>query len=452
MNLQTSGEAQAWTRKAKALAVGFLLAALITAAAALPVRASTTFVVSGSGDLPDASTADDRCDTEALQSGDQCTLRAAIQQADATVGADTINFAIPGTGVQTISPQSRLPAITEQVTIDGYTQPGAHPNTKAVGNDAVLRIMLNGANAGSSGFETVSGSSNSLIRGLVINHFTGIAGIHIHGISSGNRVEGNFIGTDVTGTRDRGNEGDGVSVSFGSDDVVIGGTTPAARNVISGNDERGVEIGDATFTRVLGNRIGTTPDGKGALGNGIDGVSISGSNHQVGDNTAAGSNTIAFNGGDGISIPSGSNNSIDGNSIFSNADLGIDLANDGPTPNDPGDADVGPNGLQNRPVLTTARTVSGKTTIKGELKSRPDSGYLIQFYSNPSGANEGKRFIGAKPTFVHTDSSGDATFTFSPTTKVPAGQMITATAQAVNLDASHGDTSEFSVPTKVASS
>ena len=312
-------------------------------------------------------------------------------------------------------------------------------------------MVLDGTNAGSSGLEVIGGSSNNLIRGLVINRFTGAAGINIHGTSTGNLVEGNFLGTDVTGTRDRGNEGDGVSVSSGSDDVVIGGTTPASRNVISGNDERGVEIRDATFTRVLGNRIGTTKGGKGALGNGLAGVAISGSNHEIGASRSGGSNTIAFNGGDGIVISSGTNNTGDGNSVFSNAGLGIDLANDGPTPNDKGDGDSGPNGLQNKPVLTAARTVSGKTTIKGELKSRPDSGYLIQFYSSPSGTNEGKRFIGARPSFVKTDSSGRTTFTFSPATRVPVGRSITATAKATDFDATLGDTSEFSAPRTVAS-
>jgi hypothetical protein len=325
-------------------------------------------------------------------------LRAAIAQANATAGADTINFAIPGTGVKTISPGSHLPPLTEQVTIDGYTQTGAHPNTKAVGNDAALKIVLNGTNVSGPGFEIPGFTSNNLIKGLVINRFTGAAGIDIHGTSVGNRIEGNFIETDVTGTLDRGNDGDGVSVSEGSDEVLIGGTTPAARNVISGNDERGVELRNATFTRVLGNRVGTTADGKGALGNGLAGVAILGSedsssNNVLGDSFSRGSNTIAFNGGDGVSISSGTNNVIDGNSIFSNAGLGIDFADDGATANDPGDADVGPNNLQNKPVLTAAKTVLGKTTIKGKLASHSDSGYEIQFFSNPSG-DEGKKFIG----------------------------------------------------------
>ncbi len=458
MTIQTSRKAPVWSRKTKALAAGLLVAAMMAASlmVASSARAATTFTVNETGDAPDAFTSSNTCDTDVFTGGDQCTLRAAIQQANATSGADIINFNIPGTGVQTISPGSQLPAITEQVTIDGYTQTGASPNTKAVGNDAALKIVLNGTNDSGSGFEIPGFSSNNLIKGLVINRFTGAAGINIHGTSVGNRVEGNFIGTDVTGTLDRGNDGDGVSISVGSNETLVGGTTAASRNVISGNDEHGVQIGNASQTRVLGNRIGTTAGGKGALGNGLDGVAISGSNDSssnnvLGDSFSGGSNTIAFNGGDGVNISGGLRNAIDGNSIFSNAELGIDLADDGPTANDPGDADSGPNDLQNKPVLTAAKTVSGKTTVKGKLASRPDSTYTIQFFSNPSGTNEGKKFIGEKLS-VRTDASGDATFTFSPATAVPVGQNVTATAKAINLDASNGDTSEFSAPRKVTSS
>ena len=119
------------------------------------------------------------------------------------------------------------------------------------------------------------------------------------------------------------------------------------------------------------------------------------------------------------------------------------LANDGATANDPGDTGSGPDNLQNKPLLTTAKTVSGK------LASHSDSGYEVQFFSNPSG-DEGKKFIGE--TFVKTDSSGKVNFTFSPATAVPVGQTITATAKAINLDPSNGDTSELSAAKKVVSS
>src|SRR5215212_7385536 len=105
----------------------------------------------------------------------------------------------------------------------------------------------------------------------------------------------------------------------------------------------------------------------------------------------------------------------------------------------------GANALQNFPVITSAKTVSGKTTIKGKLNSRPNSGYLIQFFSNPSG-DEGQKFIGQKS--VTTDGSGNTSFTFTPSSVVKVGQTVTATA----TKDSNGNTSEFSAPRTVASS
>jgi CSLREA domain-containing protein len=151
---------------------GLLLAAMMVASmmAATPAQSSTTFTVNSTADTPDASTAGTACDTDVFTDGDQCTLRAAIQQANATTGADAINFAIPGTGVKTIvvgaTGFGALPAITDPVTIDGYTQPGSSPNTKAVGNDAVLKIELNGANVnGGDGLLITHVSGSSVIQG-----------------------------------------------------------------------------------------------------------------------------------------------------------------------------------------------------------------------------------------------------------------------------------------------
>jgi CSLREA domain-containing protein len=504
--------------KTKALAAGLVLAAMIAGAmAAGSARAATTFTVNSTADTPDASLAGTACDVDVFTSGDQCTLRAAIQQANATSGADAINFAIPGTGVKTINVGAtgfgRLPTITDPLTINGYTQPGASPNTKAVGNDAALKIELSGP--GGTALEITHVSGSSVIKGLVINRFG--EGIDIHGDTVGNRIEGNFIGTDPTGTIAKGNTDDGVNIFGGASENVVGGTTPAARNVISGNacnavfvkgatgnlvqgnymgtDKTGTEglangggsdcvavvidsssgntvggatagarnlisgnaldgvgvLGDSQNNKVLGNRLGTTASGTGALGNGEAGVLISGTNaanNLVGDGTAGGSNTIAFNGEDGVEVQSGTGNAISRNSIFSNAGIGIDLSGGfedaaGNTANDPGDVDSGANGLQNKPVVTSAKNSSTKTTITGTLNGAREVTYLIRFFSNPSGTDEGKKFIGQK--LVSTDSSGNATFTFSPASKVAAGQNITATATA-----SEG-TSEFSAPKKVAS-
>jgi len=131
------------------------------------------------------------------------SLRQAILSANTNVGTDTINFNIPGTGVHTITLASDLPAITDPVIIDGYTQPGATQNTLAVGENAALRIEVNGNSKG--GFHIITGGDGSTIKGLVLNRF----GCDVAGIcgavklrSNNNVVSGNFIGTDVGGDVD----------------------------------------------------------------------------------------------------------------------------------------------------------------------------------------------------------------------------------------------------------
>jgi hypothetical protein len=203
---------------------------------------------------------------------------------------------------------------------------------------------------------------------------------------------------------------------------------------------------------VVGNRIGTSASGTAAVGN-FEGVHITNgaTNNSVGDGTLAGSNTIAFNDNHGVFVTEATStgNAISRNSIFSNGDLGIDLNNDGVTPNDSLDVDSGANDLQNKPSLGSAKTVSGTTTIKGTLSSAPGKTYKIEFYSNPSGDNEGRKFIGQKT--VSTASDGKAAFTFTPATAVSVGRTVTATATNATTGSPH-DTSEFSAPRTVASS
>jgi hypothetical protein len=251
----------------------------------------------------------------------------------------------------------------------------------------------------------------------VINRF-GNQGIDVSSLSdalTNVKIEGNFVGTDSPGMEALGNRGDGIEMD--ASNSVVGGSTPAKRNLISGNKVDGLSISGVKDVRVEGNLVGTKADGLGALGNLFNGVDVS-------DTTGA---------------------SIVRNSIFSNGQLGIDLGVDGRTLNDLGDADTGANDLQNFPLLSSAKTIPAKTTIKGKLNSRPNAGYLIQFFSNPSG-DEGKNYIGQKS--VTTDPSGNASFTITPASVVKVGQTVTATA----TKASNGNTSEFSDPRTVASS
>lgn len=433
----------------KALILGFLLTALLSSSlmlAATPAYAGQTFTVNNTGDPVEGAPEFGVCNVNF------CTLRAAISGANAHPGHDTIEFNLARPDLRHITPTRELPTITEAVTIDGYTQLFSRPNTKPVGNDASVLVQLVGLQAGKSADGLIIDADGVTVRGLAIRDFDSGSGIKIRG--SNNKVEGNFIGTDSLGGRDgQGNE-DGVFILDGQNNAV-GGNTPAARNLISGNDRDGVRLFGTSLgterNKVQNNYIGTDKFGTGELSNGGAGVSIfDSSSNAVGGGTAE-ANIIAFNALDGVALRSGNNifadsgNSIRFNSIFSNGDLGIDLRQDGPTANDPKDPDVGENDLQNKPVVTSAKTGGGKTTIKAKLNSTPNKTFLIGFYSNPSGETEGKRSLGEKQ--VTTNADGVVSFTFAPSQKVPVGQRITATATD-----SGRNTSEFSSPRAVVAS
>jgi CSLREA domain-containing protein len=230
------------------LALGTLLAALMAAfvmLAASQAHATTTFYVNSTADYADANVFAPSCDTGNLVPGTtdsmeaECTLRAAIQQANHTTGADTINFVIPGSGVHTIAPQSALPKITGPVSINGYSQPGAHPNTKAVGNDAVLKIELSGASSVEPAMGLRLDTANSAVKGLAINRWS-YFGIFIDGTGA----TGNYIGTYASDTQDLGN-----GIIGDAPDNTVGGTKAGARNVISGNQDYGRGV---VLTCVLG--------------------------------------------------------------------------------------------------------------------------------------------------------------------------------------------------------
>jgi CSLREA domain-containing protein len=222
----------------------------------------------------------------------ECTLREAITAANAAAGSDTITFNIPNPGPHTITPLSSLPAITSPVVIDGYTQPGAIANTLADGDNAVLMIELDGSQAGALNVLSIS-AGTSTVRGLVINHSTVSRAISMD-TNGGNIIEGNFIGTNVAGTAVSGNDY-GVIVSFGSANNLIGGTTPAARNIISGNNN-GIGLLGGPGNTIQGNFIGTDHTGVNDLGN-VVGVGVTAdSNNTIGGAVAGARNVISGNG------------------------------------------------------------------------------------------------------------------------------------------------------------
>ncbi len=431
------------------------------------------------------------------------SLRQAILSANATAGTNRIVFNLSGAGVQRIAPLSALPAITRPLVLDGYSQPGSSSNTLAAADNAVLRVGLSGASATGSALQ-INGS-NSVVRGLVIGAWAG-AGVDVKG-SGGNVIEGNFIGTDSTGMQPRPNGCVGVGLNSpnnllggaspatrniisanGCDNIylggstgtnnqvqgnfigtdatgtnalrglsyagiridsarnVIGGTNAEARNIISGNGTVGVNLWSGAQANIIrGNFIGTDAFGRAGVSNVYGGVLISGaSNNIIGGADAGARNLISGNGSGGVNINSGAtanlvlgnlvgtditgtnalgnslngvwlgsvtNNQIGGpapgegniiafnnpvgiqtaaavlgitmrgNSIHDNTGMGIDLGSDSVTGNDTGDADTGANGRQNFPVLMAAET-STNTLIRGYLNSKTNQIYLVDLYTS----------------------------------------------------------------------
>src|SRR5271157_445870 len=228
------------------------------------------------------------------------SLRQAILDSDAaTGGTNTIDFDIPGSGVQTIAPLSALPAITQSVLIDGFSQPGY--------GETPL-IELSGSQAGGGDGLTITGSAVT-VRGLDINGFAQGAGIHLTGTgATGNWVYGNFLGTDPAGTQPLPNN-IGVEIDAGSTSNLVGtngdGVNDASeQDLLSGNLFAGVWItGQGTSDNaVTGNWIGTDISGSVALNNGTQPVVDSLGNY--------------FGGGVAISAgASGNRIGTDGNSV-----------------------------------------------------------------------------------------------------------------------------------------
>ena len=402
---------------------------------------------------------------------------------DANNNPDTNNvvtFNIPGPGVHTIRPTSRLPVIVNAVTIDGYSQPGAKPNSLANGDNAVLLIELDGSLAGNNAWGLAFGQAGGLtgggdveqnidgigvripeqiVRGLVINRFSG-DGIQIQSFSPFNPfgatglnfggvvVQGCFVGTDATGTMALPNGRAGVDLNAPSDHCLIGGTAPGDRNLISGNQGGGVLIltlgGIKGFDRIQGNYIGTDASGQQPLPNNGAGLAILSLNNAVGGSSPGAGNVIAFNKGPGVTIRK-SSNLIQGNSIFSNDGLGIDLDGDGVSLNDPGDLLGGANDGLNFPEIIAADP--GSTKVRGRLNSNPNGTFTIEVFASrapdPSGYGEGETLLGK--TTVTTDADGNAAFTADVSRPLVAGEFITATAFR-----SDNDTSEFSRAVLVA--
>ena len=268
-----------------------LHAGSITPAVVL-TTAAATFTVNSAGDTPDASPGNGIC----ADSGGNCTLRAAIQEANALAGADTINFAISGAGVHTITTGSSLPTITGAVTIDGTTQSGyaGLPLIEVKGATGQIGLTIQ--------------VSDCVIRGLAMNGYeasgsTGGVGVYITSVGplvKNALLEANFIGTDPTGTLAKPNHL-GIDVENTSLNVV-GGTTAAAKNLISGNSLVGIQaIGPGASNNTFqGNYVGTNAGGTAALANTFGGFNLFAIDTVVGGAAAGAGNVISGNGGGGL--------------------------------------------------------------------------------------------------------------------------------------------------------
>ena len=339
--------------------------AAVLAVAATPfirgdeARAATTFTVTSAVDASDAAPGNGVCETSVAG---QCTLRAAIEEANALAGVDTINFNIPGAtplAPATILPSTPLPSIGEAVTIDGYSQPSASANTLAVGNDAGIAIALQGSPV-STGLSVAAGPT--VIRGLSVVNFSAQAITVSSG--AGVTIAGNFIGLNPNGTF-VGNF-TGVRLTVGANNVSIGGSTPADRNVISGNTQDGISVAAVTGLAVRGNYIGTSLSGTAELPNVRFGLLLGGSGAQIGGLTAGDRNVISGNGQEGMRV-SGSTNTIVGNYIGTTANGLTALGNqDG--------IFVSNGGIINSAIGNG--TVAGRNVISGNRRSGIQHGPL----------------------------------------------------------------------------
>src|SRR5262249_15394121 len=248
----------------------------------------------------------------------------------------------------------------------------------------------------------------------------------------------------------------GVAIFNQATNNTIGGTTAGSGNVISGNNGFGVGISTAGATGnvIEGNLIGTDATGTVGIGNSKQGVYIdtSAASNTIGGTVAGAGNTIAYNSLQGVGLGSaaGSGNSIEGNAIYSNGGVGIDLALDGVTANDAGDGDSGTNNLQNFPLITNVTVGGGNTTVTGTLNSAANSNFRLEFFASPaidsSGYGEGQVYLGFLN--VATNAAGNLAAPFSYVKggyTLPAGWVITATATRSNATyTTFTDTSEFS--------
>ncbi len=340
-----------------------------------------------------------------------------IQAANANPGHDRIRFDIPGTGAHTIRPRSTL-EITDPLTIDGYSQPGATPATASA--PAAPKIAIDAQDVDDA---LHIAADDSDIRGLVVGGastsipYTTAAAILVEG--DRNRIAGNHIGTDPDGLVQVYNH---LGVNITGDDNLIGGPAPEDRNLISGNLV-GVEITSGSENLIQGNRIGTDATGDAAIGNHW-GVVVESSGNTIGGGVEGEGNLISGQDGEGIQL---SGDGADGNVVQGNL-VGTDASGDTPLGNRDGiDIEGGGDNLIGGPVLGEGNVIAD-SFYEGVFiaAEEPDDarGNLVQGNLIGVGANGAPMRNGQNPLFPASGVFLDADGTLIGGTEPRSGNLI----------------------------
>ena len=429
-----------------------------------------TATVNSSDDDADSAIGDGVCDTGGLNAeGDrECTLRAAIAEANASAALDRIEFDIPVSdsgynavdGYWRIRPATALPSINAATSVDGSTQPGSNASstTAPAPVNSSLKIELSGASlaAADHGLQLEAGSDGSEIRGIA---FTGATGTSGHALfidnSSNNLVVGNHFGASPDGLTQIGNR-TGVAVTGTAVGNRIGGTLPADRNLFAHQTYAHVEIAGSavTGTFVEGNDMGYLSGGAGATSGPTFGIVLwSGtSGNLIGGDTAAAANRIR-NSWKAVLVDDNAgpaHAAVIGNHIENQAGSGLDLLNDGHTPNDADDTDIGPNDWLNHPEITDAVESAGTVTVNFDLDV-PAGDYRVEVFTSPSGGHPsgygaGELYENAS-AITHTGSGLES---FQLTYDGASGDIVTLTATSQAAGPVYLATSEFSATAAVA--
>lgn len=347
------------------------------------------------------------------------SLRTALAAANANAGLDRIEFAIPGNGPYTIFLTSTL-SITDAVEIDGYTQPGSHPNTLAEGSDADIRIVLD-ASGMTPGYQVVMKlpAYGATLRGLAF--VRGFEAVRVDG--GENRIEGCFFGLEADGVTlaplDQ-------SLDIYGDFNVIGGVEPAQRNVFAGH-KSGVNLLGSNALRnvVIGNLIGADRTGTPRPGRQQNGIAISGGAHvnRIGDyGDARRGNVIVGHSQYGVwQIGGGNGNAVVGNRISGNAGMATVnnwFSNQPACQRDDAlDADTGTNDCMNWATIDSARYDQLRTLrVAGHFRSEPNQVFRVSLYANSGRCRsavggEGDHYL-TYIDFVRTDADGNGSFLF----------------------------------------